>query len=410
MTTRLIYIVSILFLVFFSKCEAQSIDAPVSKIEAIVELPKEKPFVGEPLRLILRSAIHAQVASERINQPELTDFDWQQFGVDTFSTEFIDGFWMPVVTRVLMIYPLRAGQLTINSFRRHITYYSTDGARIETELISKPISIDVASRDFNFDQGNSWLPAKSLHVIDKWEPEPDKIHYGETAKRILTIEAEGLTADRLPNLPPFRAPGIITFARPVERQTIITDQGPIGKAVYQWNVRPVSITPASAPAITLKWFDVSKRSMQETIVPERSLAYIQNSSFKETKDFNSFSTLYTTEAATEFILSFIITGSLAFLIYSSKSLKNLGWRNSTERLRLLIILLSKAVKNQQEDFYVTIMKLAALDKSVHTSILQHKDIKQEIIKIEEAQFGFRKKHQTPKLRSLTFKLIRTIFD
>jgi len=133
----------------------------VSKIEAIVELPKEKPYVGEPLRLILRSAIHAQVASERINQPELTDFDWQQFGVDTFSTEFIDGFWMPVVTRVLMIYPLRAGQLTINSFRRHITYYSTDGARIETELISKPISIEVASRDFNLDQGNSWLPAKS---------------------------------------------------------------------------------------------------------------------------------------------------------------------------------------------------------------------------------------------------------
>jgi hypothetical protein len=79
-------------------------------------------------------------------------------------------------------------------------------------------------------------------------------------------------------------------------------------------------------------------------------------------------------------------------------------------LRLLIILLSKAIKNQQEDFYVTITKLAALDKSFHTSILQYKDIKQELIKIEEAQFGFRKQYQTPKLRSLTFKLIRAIFD
>jgi len=406
---RLIYIVSIFLLAFISKSEAQSIDTPVSKIEAVVELPKEKPYVGEPLRLILRSAIHAQVASERIYQPELTDFDWQQFGVDTFSNEFIDGFWMPVVTRVLMIYPLRAGQLTINSFRRHITYYTSDGSRTETELISKPISIDVASRASDLDQGTFWLPAKSIRIIDKWEPDPDKISSGETAKRILTIEAEGLTADRLPNLPNFRAPGVITFARPIERQTVITDQGPIGKAVYQWSIRPVSTTPATSPAIKIKWFDVSKRIMQETVVPERRIAYIQNSSSKEKIDNNFFSGVFSTRSATEFILFFIITYSLTYLIYTSNSLKKPEFRKSIEKLRLVIILLIKAIKNQQSDFYITMTKLKALDKCFHDKIFLHQDIKQDLKHIEDSLFGLSDKGCKPKLRLLALKLIKIVF-
>ena len=118
MISRLIFTVLILFLMLISNTFAQSTEEPVARIEAIVELPKENPYVGEPLRLVLRSAIHAQVASERIYQPELTDFDWQQFGIDTFSNEFIDGFWMPVVSRVLMIYPLRTGRLKIG--RAHV--------------------------------------------------------------------------------------------------------------------------------------------------------------------------------------------------------------------------------------------------------------------------------------------------
>lgn len=409
MTTRLIYIISIFFLVFFSKTEAQPIDSPVSKIEAIVELPKEKPYVGEPLQLILRSGIHAQVASERIYQPELTDFDWQQFGVDTFSNEFIDGFWMPVVTRVLMIYPLRTGQLTISSFKRHITYYATDGIRIETDLISKPISIEVAPRAPNLDQGSFWLPAKSLHISDKWEPDPDKIRFGETTKRILTIEAEGLTADRLPNLPTFRAPGLITFTKPIERQTVITDQGPLGRAVYQWNVRPVSTLEAAAPAIKLKWFNVATRIMEETIIPERRVAYIQNANFKETKDEEFFSTIFSFKSAINFLLAFVMTGSIASLIHTSDSLKFLGWCKSVEKLRLLAILLNKAIWNQQDEFYRTITKLINLDIILYNNILNKKEIRQDLIKIEAMLFSSEEKAQNPNLIILFFKITRTAF-
>lgn len=409
MTTRLIFIVSIFFIMLISNTFAQSMEEPVARIEAIVELPKENPYVGEPLRLVLRSAIHAQVASERIFQPELTDFDWQQFGIDTFSNEFIDGFWMPVVSRVLMIYPLRTGRLTVNSFRRHITYYKADGSRAETELISKPISIDVASRPPNFNEGSFWLPAQSLHISDKWDPDPDKINYGETAKRILTIEAEGLTADRLPNLPIFRAPGIITFARPVERQTIITDHGPVGKVIYQWNVRPVSIAPTSAPAIKLKWFDISKRVIREIVIPERRVAYIQNNSLKKEQENKLNFTFYSWQSAIEFTLSFIATCSLVFLIYTSNSFKNHRWRISIKKFILLIKLLIKAARNQKKEFYSILTKFISLDKSFSERTSRDKSINQELRHIEDSLFGLNQNYQNPRLMLLTFKLIKTIF-
>lgn len=324
-----------------SPAVAQS-PAPAGKFDAFVELPKDTPYVGEPLRLVLRSAIRARVANEKIVQPALTDFDWQQFGVDASSEEFVDGFWMPAQTRVLMIYPLRAGRLTIEPFKRRVTYFSDDGERLEAELVSQPITIDVRARDGVGDPAEFWLPAKSVSVVDKWEPDPDKISFGETAKRIVTVEAEGVTADRLPPLPKFRAPGIITFAGPVERQTIVTDRGPLARAVYQWKVRPVSVTPAVAPAIRIPWFDISERRMRQSEAPERRIAFIAVE--QETRESENLG-LFSQRALLAALLGFVSTGA-ACLFVASKPGHSASSRHSlrlyVRRRRLLLALHASA--------------------------------------------------------------------
>ena len=179
---------------------------------------------------MLRSGVRGKIAADRIVEPALTNFDWQQFGIDRSGEEMIDGFWTPVVERVLMIYPLRPGRLTISPFKSYVTYVTAAGARAEIQFESQPLEIEVRSRDGVVDVKDFWLPAKEVRITDRWDPEPDKIPFGEMTRRILTIEAEGVTADRLPPLPDFRAPGVITFAAPVERRTVVTDQGPVGPA------------------------------------------------------------------------------------------------------------------------------------------------------------------------------------
>jgi len=248
-------------------------EPPTGRLEAFVELPAETPYIGEPLRLVLRSAIHGRIANDRIVAPALGDFDWQQFGIDTSKVELVDGYWTPVFTRVLMIYPLRAGRLTVPPFRRRVSYLVGDNARAEMDFESEAVTFDVRSAAGAGDPKAFWLPAKALRLTEEWEPAPDRLPLGAVAKRTIIVEADGVTAERMPPLPEFRAPGVIAFAGPVERSTIVTDSGPIGRAVYRWSLRPASAAAAIAPAIRVPWFDITSRVMREARAPERRIAF-----------------------------------------------------------------------------------------------------------------------------------------
>lgn len=361
MIGRLLWLTTGLLLALASHVQAQTKDIPYSQIEALVEIHGGPPYVGEPLRLVIRSAIHAQVASDRIIQPDLTDFDWQQFGVDSTSEEFIDGFWMPVVTRVLMIYPLLSGRLTIGSFKRHITYFDPNGDRKETEISSAPVSIDVQSRDSITGQDNYWIPAKNIRITDMWDPEPDNIGFEETTQRTITVEAEGLTADRLPNLPSLRAPGIITFAGPVKRETIITDQGPIGRIVYRWRIRPVSQSVATAPPVKIRWFDVTQRQMRESVIPERLVAFSSSLYKRESNKSITNSYYLSSKSIIAFLLALTMTGAVSFLFFSYR-LNNIAHRRRLiSSLGLFGRLFLTAWHDDDMKFYSIVKKLQKID-------------------------------------------------
>ncbi len=303
-----------------ARAEAPSSDPSVGRVEIWADLPKEPPFVGEPIMLHLRSSLRAKTTRDKIIQPALTDFDWQQFGIDKASEDMLDGFWTPVVERVLLVTPLKAGPLTIPPFTRRIEFLAANEERVETDFASRPLVINVRSHEGVGPTDARWLPAKSVTISDKWEPAPDKIPFGETAHRVLTIEAKGVTADRLPPPPVLRAPGLISFIGPVNRQTIVADDGPVARASYSWNVRPVSVTPTAAPAIHVPWFDISSRKMRDSVAPEREVAFL-NAVRKArapsvAAESPSLLSLFPLAAGA---VSFVWTLAAAYLVSTSKS-------------------------------------------------------------------------------------------
>lgn len=402
-------IIILLFFIFTGSADAEPVNIPPSKIEAYVELPADTPYVGEPLRLVLKSAIHAPIAKDRITQPSLTDFDWQQFGVDSFHDELIDGFWMPVMTRVLMIYPLRAGQLNIDPFKRLITFYTHDGNQSEIELISSPITINVLPRETILPDNQFWIPAKKVTITDKWDPEPDKIQPGETAQRILTLEAEGLTADRLPTLPPFRAPGIITFAGPVERQTIITDQGPIGRAIYQWRLRPVSHSIATAPPITLRWFDTTTRKMREATTSERQVAFaIDNKNSNSHVKIDSDNIL-SMKALSAFFASLTATAMLIYIVYNTEYSLFASYLFIPALLKLLLNLHYAAASDQTHHFYSILIEAQNLKQPFLLKLFNDERIKSHIQIIESHIYGLHKHNVDASMKYLTSQLFKGYF-
>jgi hypothetical protein len=390
MTRRRLAFIAIMLLAMSARADAAPEGAPTGSLDAFVDAPAGAPYVGEPLRLVLRAAVHGRIANDRLEQPALVDFDWQQFGVDSSREELIDGFWTPVVERVLMIYPLRAGRLTIPPFKRRVYYLIGDNERGEIEFASQPIALDVRARDGVGDPDEFWLPATALSIVDEWEPEPDKIPFGETARRVVTVEAEGVTAERLPPLPNFRAPGIITFAGPVERRTIVTDRGPIGRVVYRWNIRPVSMIPALAPAIRVPWFDVSARRPREAAAPERRIAFIGATQAKGASESIGLLSPRPLIAA---LLGFVSTAAAAFYVASSprarggSRARGDSWRRFAQTQFALLALRIAARKGDVAAFRRALDAVAKTDAERWRRVTAQSDIASALAALDAALFA-----------------------
>ena len=250
------------------------IDPSLGRVEVTLDLPKDKPYVGEMIILRMRSFIRAYITLDEVRQPPLVDFDVQQLGRDKPIEAMVDGFQVQGIERDLAIFPQQSGRLIIEPFVRHVTITDADGHLATGDYASKPVYVDVQNYAAINPPGAWWLPAKSLSLTDTWSPEPDEIPRGELTRRTLKIEAVGMTADRLPPPPDMQAPGIIAFRGPVERETTITEDGPVAHATYQWDLRPATGAPAKLPDIAIPWFDTSERRMRDAAVPERWVAYL----------------------------------------------------------------------------------------------------------------------------------------
>jgi hypothetical protein len=251
---------------------------PADRVEAVVEPSAATIYTGEMLLLRVHTTLFGKtVALEELKQPALQNFAWIQLSPDRWSATEIDGVQALRFDRVLALFPTISGSLTIDPFVHHLTLTDADNIRRTADLQSTSVAVDVqpsAAAPGGQGAGDSWwLPARSFNITDKWEGDPDRIPTGETTRRTVIIEALGLTAERLPPPPKLRSPGVITFARPVERKTLLSSAGPVARAVYSWDVRPASQEAATLQTLHISWFDTASRRMREATLQARRIAF-----------------------------------------------------------------------------------------------------------------------------------------
>jgi hypothetical protein len=389
MTARRHTLVIALFLACRAAClhaEPVAVAPSIGHVEVKAELPKEPPYVGEPILLRVRWSVRANVMLDQMIQPTMTNFDWQQFGIDASTSGMVDGFPTPVFERVLMVTPLRAGSLTIPPFVLHATIVTTHNERAEADFASSPLVIEVRSHEGVGNASDRWLPAKSVQIADNWETVPGEIPFGETARRTVTIEAVGTTADRLPPPPDIRAEGIIIFPGPVDRETIVTDEGPIARAVYHWNVRPVSAEPASVPAIHIPWFDIGARKMRDAGTPEREIAFL-HAARKARQPSTQTPGLLSAWPLAAGAASFAWTAALAYLIGSPKSRRS-GWRGLFEPTpKAIRRLKSAARRNDTRAFRRAVEDLSRVDRDRWRRISVESDVESGLGFVDASLFA-----------------------
>ncbi|WP_375453374.1 hypothetical protein [uncultured Methylobacterium sp.] len=233
------------------------------------------PFSREMVLLKIHGVYKQPILLEEVVQPSLANFSWSQLGRDRWSrTKLPDGQSAIAFDRVVAVFPHHAGDFVIEPFDHRLTV-NVDGARRVVDVRSAPIPLPVAAwtREGNGPDVKEpwWLPARDVTITDSWAPDPETVKLGETTRRIVTIEAQGMVAEGLPPRPVMRTRGILTFAGPVTRETLVTPQGPVARATYQWDVRPGVPEIIPLDAIVIPWFDTASRTMREAEIPARQI-------------------------------------------------------------------------------------------------------------------------------------------
>ncbi|KAB1075618.1 BatD family protein [Methylobacterium planeticum] len=233
------------------------------------------PFSREMVLLRIHGVYKQPILLEEVVQPTLANFSWTQLGRDGWSkTKLPDGQSAIAFDRVIAIFPHHPGDFVIDPFTHRLTI-NDGGDRKVVDVRSGPIALPVATWTQPAGGPDAkdpwWLPARDVTITDSWSPDPETVKIGETTRRIVTIEAQGMVAEGLPPRPVMRTRGILTFAGPVTRETLITPQGPVARATYQWDVRPAIDDIIPLDAIAIPWFDTVSRRMREAEIPARQI-------------------------------------------------------------------------------------------------------------------------------------------
>ncbi len=216
------------------------------------------PVVSEMVRLTIRGEYDLTVSLEEMVIPNSPDYDWIQIARDDWHKERVNGRLLQIFERKIAVFPSHDGEISIGPITHHLTYVQGNGQRAETDVTAPAAVLNVKP----FPGDHRPLSAKKLTLTDELSAEPGQLKQNEVLTRRVTIEAQDTLAHYLPPRPDLSQPWMISFTAPEERETVMTDNGPVARVVWEWQLRPHTGEPAILPGAGFAWFDSANRRIE----------------------------------------------------------------------------------------------------------------------------------------------------
>ena len=129
------------------------------------------------------------------------------------------------------------------------------------EVLAPPSQIN--SRD--------WLPAASLSLSQTLSQPDGNYRVGEPITRTLTLQAEGVEAKRLPQLPPLSSLDFKQYPEPAQLDQQTPASGIHASRTERYGLVPTRPGPLELPALELHWWDTAANQPRVARVPAQTL-------------------------------------------------------------------------------------------------------------------------------------------
>ena len=274
-------------------------------LEATVDIGKSLPYVQQQIPYTLKLHTDETVRQGDIFEPNIENAIIEKISKDKQYGIVRNGKKINVLERHYVISPEKSGKLIIPPAifkgKKHIVSKNSGGSRrgafddlfndpffgnpfgdrgepITTRSDSIEIAVQTIPDNYN---GENWLPAEDLIIIDSWEKELPVFRVGEPVVRTLILQAKGLAGSQIPKFIVPKPNNIRTYPDQEKAQTKSD-----GMTIYGLLQQSVSYIPNAEgkfiiPAIKVDWWDVVASEQKTFTVPSHEISVLSGGAGSE---------------------------------------------------------------------------------------------------------------------------------
>jgi len=252
-----------------------------SRLFLVTSVDKKKTYVQEQIIYTVKLFFLDQLANGDISEPKPQNAIIEPAGKQKQFTTMKDHQLYNVIERKYLIYPQKSGKLVLPSLKFSGAIMGQGQFGFQQKAVrtySNPITVKVRPPAPSF-KGNTWLPAMSLSLSEKWSASPNKIKVGDSITRTLRIQALGLLGSAIPSLPPINSNLLKSYPNPPQIKSVQNMAGAEARWTQDTALIAVKAGKVVIPEISIPWWDTINHVERIAKIPARTIDIVnaQNS-------------------------------------------------------------------------------------------------------------------------------------
>lgn len=255
------------------------------------------PYVQAAARVTVRVYSARALYHPDLDLPSTADALVRQVGGDNHSNVERDGRSYDVLTRQYLVFPQHSGRVTLPGAELNAQVLTQNGrsdpfrsnpalggsaygygalsiAVEPLQLRGGAIALEVRPRPAGA-VGSYWMPARQVTIASAWQPDTQQAHVGDALTLDVTVQADGLTAEQLPDLTTLLAAPAGLKIYPEEPKLDNFNQGDTVIGRRQQSIALIADRPGefTLPPLRLTWWDTARDVPQQVSVPARTIFF-----------------------------------------------------------------------------------------------------------------------------------------
>lgn len=238
----------------------------------ITEVDNDKPYINQQVIYTVKIYNSRRLLDTQYQPPETDNALMIPLG-DTQSYQTVEqGKTYAVEEQRYAIFPQKSGAITVKPPVFTALTYDVTPTQIKTQ--NKPIVLTIKSAPNNVAHSKDWLPAKNINLSENYDNSQQNFKQDSTLVRTITLEAIGVPAQFLQNLPALNVMDKQQFniyPEPLKQNNIVRNGDIVGTVTLKVTYLLNKAGHIIIPELRIPWFNIATGKAETAVLPPHSL-------------------------------------------------------------------------------------------------------------------------------------------